>query len=207
MKVGILGAGGVGATLGRALAKAGHEVVYGVRAPGADKHEGLLGHATVKSVRDAVAATSAVILATPWSAAEPAVTEAGDFENKPLLDATNPIGPGFVLTHGLTSSGAEQVSRWAKNARVVKAFNSTGLENMANPSYGEARAAMFVCGDDDHACAIACDLASCLGFEAIRVGTLSKARVLEPVAMLWIQLALEKGNGRNIAFGVLRRHT
>lgn len=112
---------------------------------------------------------------------------------------------GFELTHGHTDSGAEQVARWATNAKVVKVFNTTGHENMADPTYGAARAAMFVCGDDDGACASALGLARELGFDALRVGGLSKARVLEPAAMLWVNLALVLGNGRGVAFGLLRR--
>ena len=107
-------------------------------------------------------------------------------------------------SHAHTDSGGEQVARWAKNAKVVKAFNTTGLENMADPKYGNARAAMFVCGDDEGACAVAAQLARDLGFEAVRTGGLSGARVLEPVAMLWISLAMS-GKTRGIAFGLLRR--
>jgi 8-hydroxy-5-deazaflavin:NADPH oxidoreductase len=205
VKVGIIGAGGVGSALGLALARAGHGVEYGVRQPAAAKHEPLRGHASVTSVAAAVSAAEVVILATPWAATEAALAGAGDLAGKPLLDATNPIGPGFALTHGLTDSGAEQVARWATTARVVKVFNSTGFENLASPVYPGARAVMFVCGDDAPACAIACELATDLGFEAVRVGALSKARLIEPVAMLWIQLAMVLGNGRNIAFGILRR--
>jgi 8-hydroxy-5-deazaflavin:NADPH oxidoreductase len=200
MNVAVIGAGKVGTTLGGGLAKAGHRVVYGVRDP--SKKD--LGGAAVASVRAAVEGAEAVILATPWDGAKDALEAAGDFGGKPLLDATNPIGPGFTLVLAQTDSGGEQVARWAKNARVVKAFNTTGLENMADPKYGSARAAMFVCGDDAGACEVALGLARDLGFDAVRTGGLSGARVLEPVAMLWISLAMG-GKNRNIAFGLLRR--
>jgi predicted dinucleotide-binding enzyme len=206
MKVAILGAGNVGRTLGTGLAAAGHEILYAVREPDAPKNAALAGERSrALPVRDAVAAADVVVLATPWSATEAALASAGDFGGKPLLDATNPIGPGFVLTHGHTDSGGEQVQRWAPSAKVVKAFNTTGLENMADPRYGDARAAMFVCGDDADACAVALRLAGELGFEAVRVGGLDRARVLEPAAVLWISLAMSPANGRNIAFGLLRR--
>lgn len=201
MNVAIIGAGKVGTTLGKGLGKAGHRVVYGVRDPSQPK---TVAPAEAASVRAAVEGAEAVILTTPFDGAQAALEAAGDFGGKPLLDATNPIGPGFKLLHAHTDSGGEQVARWAKNARVVKAFNTTGLENMADPSYGKARAAMFVCGDDEAACAVAAGLARDLGFEAVRTGGLSGARVLEPVAMLWITLAMG-GHGRNIAFGLLRR--
>jgi len=208
MRIGIIGAGNVGGTLGRGLAKAGHAIVYGVREPLEEEKHRELRHtnAEVRSVREAVTGAEAVILATPWNAAQAALAAAGDFDGKPLLDATNPIGPGFALTHGHTDSGAEQVARWATNAKVVKVFNTTGLENMADPQYGQARAAMFVCGDDDPACALALGLARELGFDALQVGGLSKARVLEPAGLLWINLALVLGNGRSVAFGLLRRN-
>lgn len=206
MRIGVIGAGNVGGALGRGLAKAGHEVIYGVR-DAADPKHAALRHANgdVASVREAVTRADAILLATPWSAAQAAVESAGDFEGKPLLDATNPIGPGFALTHGHTDSGAEQVARWAKNAKVVKVFNTTGVENMMDPKYGDARAAMFVCGDDEAASSTAVALARDLGFEAIRVGGLVKARLLEPAAMLWINLAIVLGNGRNVAIGVVKR--
>ena len=200
MNVAIIGAGKVGTALGGGLAKAGHRVVYGVRDPSRKD----LGGAAAATVRAAVEGAEAVILATPWDGAKDALEAAGDFGGKPLLDATNPIGPGFKLVLAHTDSGGEQVARWAKNAKVVMAFNTTGLENMADPKYGAARAAMFVCGDDPGACEVAAGLARDLGFEAVRTGGLSGARVLEPVAMLWISLAMS-GKNRNVAFGLLRR--
>jgi predicted dinucleotide-binding enzyme len=196
MKIAIIGAGQVGGALGGGLARAGHEVVYGVRrGEGGDR----------LPVRDAVAAAEVVILATPWGGVKDALAAAGDLGGKPLLDATNPIGPGLTLTHGHGDSGGEQVARWARNARVVKVFNTTGFENMNDPRYGAARAVMFVAGDDAAACELAAGLARDLGFEAIAAGGLEQARLLEPLAMLWIRLALVLGHGRNMAFGLLRR--
>lgn len=145
------------------------------------------------------------MLATPWSAVPDAVRAAGDFGGKPLIDVTNPIGPGFALTLGHTGSGAEEVARLARNARVVKAFNTTGLENMANPAFGERRVVMPVAGDDPSAVDVAAKLASDIGFESVGLKGLARARELEPLAMLWIKLALQWGLGRNIAFGISRR--
>jgi 8-hydroxy-5-deazaflavin:NADPH oxidoreductase len=205
MIIGVIGAGRVGGTLGRGLARAGHSVVYGLRNP-EQPREGLDHPGTrVASVRDAVAAADVLVLATPWAATEAALAAAGDLGGRPLLDATNPLGPGMVLTHGHTDSGAEQVQRWAPSARVVKVFNTTGMENMANPSFGEHRALMLACGDDDAAVAIAVGLATDLGFEALPFGPLRNARLLEPMGRAWIELALVRGAGRGVAFGLLRR--
>lgn len=205
-KIAIIGAGNVGLTLGHGLAAAGHDVTWAVRDPGALKYdETRAAGARFDVIRAAVEASEVALLATPWAAAQAAVEAAGDFGGRPLLDATNPIGPGFGLTHGHTDSGAEQVARWAKNAKVVKVFNTTGVENMAQPRYGDARAAMCLCGDDEAARALAAGLAADLGFEPLDAGPLANARLLEPAALLWIDLALRRGQGRGFAFGVLRR--
>jgi len=205
MNIAIIGAGRVGSTLGERLVALGHEVTYGVRHPKDAKYEALAsGGANVRGIREAVATAEIAILATPWNAAEAALASAGDFAGKPLLDATNPIGPGLSLTHGHGDSGGEQVQRWAKSARVVKVFNTTGVENLQNPSYPAGALAMFLCGDDADACRIAESLVGTLGFEAVVVGELSRCRWLEPMAMIWIQLAVRTGN-RNFGFGMFRR--
>lgn len=206
MHIAILGAGRVGGTLGRRLADAGHTVTYGLRSE-LDALPEELHHSRASGASVATAAQQAevVILTTPWAAAEEVIGAAGDLAGKPLLDVTNPIGPGMALTHGHTDSGAEQVQRWAPSARVVKVFNTTGVENMADPRFGDHRALMLACGDDAQAVGIAVQLATDVGFEALPFGPLRNARLLEPFGRAWIELALVRGQGRSFAFGLLRR--
>ena len=64
---------------------------------------------------------------------------------------------------------------------------------------------MFYCGDDVKAKDTAAVLASDLGFEPVDAGPLRQARLLEPLALLWITLALKQGLGPNIAFKLMRR--
>ena len=205
MQIAIIGAGNVGRALGRGFARAGHGLIYGVRDPKAEKYaEPPVPGAAVMSVKAAGAAGDVVILATPWAGTQSAVEALGDLGGRPLLDATNPIGPGFALTLGHTDSGGEQVARWATGARVVKVFNTIGADNMTAPDYGAQRAFMPVSGDDPAACAVAVELAEGLGFEALHIGGLATARRTEPLAMLWIGLAMGQKD-RTIAFGLLRR--
>lgn len=109
------------------------------------------------------------------------------------------------LSIGLDSSAGEQVQAWAPAAHVVKIFNTTGADNMQDPDYAGQAATMFYCGDSEGAKEIAGSLAADLGFEPVDVGPLSQARVLEPLAMLWISMAMRYGFGRDIAFKLLRR--
>ncbi len=203
MKIAILGAGRVGGTLGTGWAAAGHDITFGVRKPSDPKYAGLVGPAT--AVGEAVRDADVVVLATPWAAARSALEEAGDLGGKPLVDATNPIGPGFSLTHGHDDSGAEQIARWAINAKVVKAFNSTGVENMREPVFPAGPSVMFVCGDDETATETVRGLAKTLGFDAISLGPLRHARELEPYALIWIRMAMQLGHGRDFAFARVRR--
>ncbi len=200
MLITIIGAGKVGTTLGERFRDAGHDVAYGVRAPDDPKHAGL----PVASIQHAAAAADVVILTTSWAGAQDALRAAGDLAGKILIDATNPIGPGMVLTHGTTDSGAEQVARWAPGARVVKAFNSVGREVMANPRFGEARSVLFLCGDDAAARATVSQLARDLGFEPLDIGPLARARFIEPAALVWILAASGVGT-REFSWGLLRR--
>jgi predicted dinucleotide-binding enzyme len=202
MRIAIIGAGQVGTTLGQSWTRAGHQVVYGVRDPSAAKPQ---AGASVDSVRGAASVGDAVVLVTPWPAVADALAAAGDLGGKPLIDVTNPIGPGFALAHGHTTSGAEHVASLARNARVVKAFHSTGFENMGNPRYGERRLMMPIAGDDPGAVDLAARLATDLGFEVVKLAPLTRARDLEPLAMLWIKLALQWGQGRGVGFAIMRR--
>ncbi|MEO6829117.1 MAG: hypothetical protein ABI164_04855 [Acidobacteriaceae bacterium] len=87
----------------------------------------------------------------------------------------------------------------------MKALNSVGYTSMENPAFGAERATLFYCGDDPAAKNTVKALIEELGFEALDTGPLKQARVLEPLAMLWVSLAFTQGYGPEIAFKLLRR--
>lgn len=208
MSISLIGAGNVGMALGSAFTQRGENVVFGV--PDPEKYRASIAalgpRASVVTPADAIVASDVIILAVPYSATVAIGQSTPDWQGKILVDATNPLAPGLNgLTVGTTTSGAEELSKVAHGARVVKAFNTTGAENMENTAYPGGAPVMPVCGDDAEARQRVVALATLIGFDAIDMGPLMTARYLEPFAMTWIHLALKQGHGRRFAFGMLRR--
>jgi hypothetical protein len=208
MNVSLIGAGNVGMALSRALVRAGQPVVLGVPEPpryqAAVDALGTLARLT--DTDSAIAAGDVVILAVPYAAALALAEARPDWQGKVLVDATNPIAPGFAgLSVGTTTSGAEQIAARARGARVVKAFNTTGAENMGDARYPQGRPMMPVAGDDAAARQQVLALATLIGLDAVDMGPLAAARYLEPLAMTWIHLAIKQGAGRGFAFARIQR--
>ncbi|HTM41770.1 MAG TPA: NADPH-dependent F420 reductase [Terriglobales bacterium] len=209
MKIAVLGAGNVGGALGKLWAGRGHEVRFGVPDPGSEKVKTLLastgGKAQAGSNREAAAAGEVVVLSVPWPAAEQAIRDCGDLKSKVVIDCTNPLRPDFTgLALGTTTSAAEQVAAWS-GAKVVKAFNTIGAGNYGKAEFAGTRADGFYCGDDAAAKDKVKPLIADIGLNPVDVGPLRNARLLEPLAMLWIDLAINQKWGPNHAFKLLRR--
>lgn len=205
MRVCLVGAGAVGAGVGLALLAAGHHVCWAVR--DLAKPRDSLPRDRLLPVADAARDADAIILATPWPEAEQALRSLGDLAGRVLIDATNPLtfaDGDLHLAMGFDRSGAEQVAAWAPGALVVKTLNQTGAENMANAGRFGKPTAMFVAGDDAAAKAVASTLVTDIGFEALDAGPLRNARLIEPLAMLWIDRTLHRGGGRDFAFTLAR---
>jgi hypothetical protein len=76
---------------------------------------------------------------------------------------------------------------------------------MADSRFGAGKLVMLVAGDDPEAKTTVMSLANDLGFEPVDAGPLAMSRYLEPMAMVWIKLALVQKLGRNFGFALLRR--
>lgn len=208
MSISIIGAGNVGLSLGKAFTSRGEPVAFGV--PDSSKYAQAVASlgalATIGSVEAAIETSDLVILAVPYTAALSLARSRSDWMGKILVDATNPLAAGLAgLSLGTTTSGAETIAHAAHGARVVKAFNTTGAENMADAHYAQGTPFMPVCGDDAQARTRVLALATLIGFDAVDCGDLSAARYLEPFAMTWIHMALKLGMGRRFAFARLHR--
>jgi 8-hydroxy-5-deazaflavin:NADPH oxidoreductase len=213
MRLAIIGAGNVGGTLGTAWAqKVGHEIFFGVRNPTSDQTQAVVrrlgGKAQAGTPAQAAAFAEFIVLTTPWNAAEAAIRSMGDLSRKIILDAMNPLamGPdGLTLEIGHSISAGEKVQAWATGASVFKTLNTTGFGNMADPVFRGIKSVMFVAGDDTANKPRVTELVAALGFEVVDAGPLRNARLLEAHAMLWIELAIKRGLGRDWAFAIVRR--
>jgi 8-hydroxy-5-deazaflavin:NADPH oxidoreductase len=203
MKIAIIGTGNVGGTLATAWAKAGHQILLGVRDTANFKGDGLLENAntSVLTIEEAVKMADAVLVATPPQFAESLALAFGDVPGKVIIDSTN-----AVLTKPENYPTAYHAFEALTKAEVVKCFNSTGFENMKNPNYGHVRLDMFMAGSSPKAKAVATQLSQDAGFEnCYDFGGSDRVELLEKFALSWINLAIMQGMGRDLGFKLVRR--
>lgn len=205
MKIAIIGSGNVGGTLAQKWADKGHSVILGVRDLHQFKGQALTNHSniSVENIQDAVKEAEVIVLATPAIHTVDIVKSLGDTSGKVIIDTMNIVmgrGPeGFKTT-------SEAILANTQSRDVVKCFNTTGFNNMANPDYGIAVLDMFVAGDSEKGKATAIQLAKDAGFaECYDIGGNDKFELMEQFAWFWINLAMFKGQGREIGFKLLKR--
>lgn len=209
MKIGIVGAGTMGAALARNLARVGHQVVLGSRRPRQTGHANSASdNVRFVSYKEAVQFGDVIMLTTLWADTQDAIAASRPFDGKVLIDCTNPESDDAMsLVLSNTTSGGEEVAKWAADASVVKAFNHVYAEIIdERPRFGAEIGTAFYCGDDDAAKSLVAGLARDLGLDPVDAGPLKNARYLEPLAQLMVQLvrALEMGPA-NVAIKLLRR--
>jgi NADPH-dependent F420 reductase len=208
MKIGIIGAGDVGGTLGNRWTQRKHEIMFGVRNLQSQNVQKLIqGDQNLKfgDIREAVAFGDVIVFAIPWTSVEETIRKAGNLSGKILIDPTNPLTPDLKGLALNDTSVAEKIANLANTSKVVKAFNTIGTKTLNNLTFDSYRADLFMCGDDTRAKRVVEELATDIGFDVVDVGPLVNARMLEHLALLWIELAFRQKLGPNIAFKLLRR--
>jgi len=194
MRVGILGSGVVGQTLGGGFIKHGHEVMLGTREPSkladwARRNPG----AQIGSFAEAAQFGELVVLAVKGTVAADALRLAGaeNLTGKTVIDATNPIADAppvnGVLPFFTTfdDSLMESLQREFPNPRFVKAFNSVGSALMVNPQLENGPPTMFICGNDEAAKQTVGEILDQFGWQTEDMGKIEAARAIEPLCILW----------------------
>lgn len=189
----VVGAGRVGTALGGNLLELGHDVRYAVRDVAGSR---VPVGATAIPVGKAGAGSGLTILAVPFSTIADVVPRLGLSHGQVLVDATNPFG---ATTNGHPSGAAAVVAAAGEGVVVVKAFNVLGAEHMASPALpGGHRPVLPVASNDPSARREVAELASAMGFDALEVGGLEAATVMEEAARYWGLLAFGGGRGREV---------
>lgn len=210
-QVGILGSGDVARTLAKGFKAHGYTVKIGSRT--ADKVAGFAAEAGIGAgtFQDVAAWADTVVLAVKGSAALAMVQGlASALAGKVVLDATNPIADAppedgvLKFFTGPNESLMEQLQAAAPAARFVKAFSCVGNALMVNPVLkGDAKSAMFICGDDEPAKAAVSALCERFGHDVWDLGTAKAARGIEPLCIVWCLPGFRQNDWKH-AFAMLR---
>ncbi len=198
VKITILGAGNVGGALGAAFRRVGHEVVFGVRDPDSDKTRAAMAASPgsrAESVASAMNDADVIVFALRWDAVPPTIAELPSLSGRIVIDAMNRLFGGDP-----TRSTTDDLTDLLPGAKLAKAFNTIGFENLSAAHERKTPAAMFVAGDDSDAKEAAMSLAREIGFEPYDAGPLANAKPLEEMVRVW--LALAQGKSRRIGFAI-----
>jgi len=209
MKIGIIGSGVVGQTLGAKLVERGEDVVLGTRSPGSMDDKRGFGQslddwlkaagskARVGTFADAAAHGEVVINATSGTVSLEALRLAGEqnLRGKILIDVSNPLdfskGMPPTLTVCNTDSTGEQIQRAFPAAKVVKTLNTTNVQVMVDPaSVAGGDHDLFVSGNDPEAKARVTELLrQWLGWRTvIDLGDITTSRGVEMLLPVWLRL-------------------
>ena len=184
MRIGIVGTGPVGKTLGTIWARAGHEVAFGSRDPHRAA-EAATGLASARgTTQEQAASFGEVVLWTPRGVMP---ADLDMLAGKIVIDPNNrepgPSG-GYATPRPVGPSFAEQLQVAAPRARVVKAFNTVVMRLLREDPerLRAAGAQVFLAGDDAEAKAVAAALAAEAGLGAVDLGGLEAAWMAEVLA-------------------------
>ncbi len=195
MKVGILGSGIVGQTLGSGFIKYGHQVKIGTSNPNKlnDWIKSAGTNASVGSFADAASFGEIIVLAVKGTAAISVLEKAGskNLADKTIIDATNPIEevpPVNGVLKFFTDQNyslMEQLQNNYPDSNFVKAFSCVGSALMVNPDFGGQKPTMFIAGNNDDSKNAVKKILDTFGWEVEDMGKAEAARAIEPLCILW----------------------
>jgi len=204
MKIGVLGTGGVGSTIGSALVTLGHDVMMGSRSTANAKAVAWAasagGRATHGNFADAARHGEILFNCTSGGGSLPALEAAGaaNLRGKILVDVANPLdfsrGMPPSLTHNGSDSLAEQIQRACPDTKVVKALNTINAKVMVDPGRLRGAHDLFICGNDADAKSRVTDVLRGFGWKSVvDLGDLTRARGMEAYVLMWVAMMLAGG--------------
>jgi predicted dinucleotide-binding enzyme len=193
MKIGIIGSGNLGGTLGTLWVKSGHPVLFSSRHPEELKKlvDSLGPLARAGTVREALAFGDVIFIAVPYAAYPQIGKEyAQELKGKIVIDAGNavPARDGEIAKEARENGIGMTSAKYLAGARIVRAFNTLNYRRLASASNRpEGRIGIPMAGDDKDALAIASSLVRDAGFDPVIIGPLERARDFAQGAPLYGQ--------------------
>lgn len=184
-KIGIIGSGRIGGTLGELWAKAGNQVMFSDIKPETAKAEAEAAgpNATTGTAREAAAFGDAVLISIPFNALPQVGKDLADvLKGKIVLDTSNPYPnrDGDMAIAAKEKGMGIASAEYLPGVRLVRAFNSVNFMKLRSES-GRAgdKVAIPLAADDKDALAMAEKLVRDAGFEPLVVGGLAKAKIFD----------------------------
>jgi len=146
-----------------------------------------------------------VVLAVYYPDAREAVEQSADqLAGRTVVDITNPVNETFdALVVPLDSSATQELAQLAPGANLVKAFNTTFAPTLRGGEVAGQPLDVLIAGDDDGAKEQVATLARDGGLNPIDAGPLGRARELEALGLLHMQLQQPLGTGFQSAVKIL----
>ena len=185
LKIGIVGSGRVGGTLGGVWAKAGHQVMFSSRNIAHDRELAARvgANARAGTPREAVAFGEVVLVSVPYGALPDVGKEVGELlKGKVVIDTCNPFPSrdGEIAEWARKKGAGLASAELLPGARLVRAFNAVSWVRMGAVHEEPGRVGMPIAGDDARALEVASRLVRDIGFEPVLVGGLAMGRFLMP---------------------------
>ena len=185
LKIGTIGSGNVGGTLGRIWAKAGHEVMFSSLDLEQDKKlaASIGPNARAGTPKAAAAFGEVVLVSVPYKALPDVGKEVGSLlKGKIVIDTCNPFPSrdGEIATWAREKGAGVASAELLPGARLVRAFNAVSWLQMADASKSSQRMAMPMASDDAQAVQVVSELVREVGYEPVLIGPLAMGRHLMP---------------------------
>ncbi len=184
-RIGIVGSGRIGGTLGRIWAGAGHSVMFSSLELDHDKKLAaeVGANASAGTPRQAAAFGDVLLIAVPYHALPSVGKDLGALlKGKVVIDASNPIASrdGEIVKWAEEKGAGLASAELLPGARIVRAFNAVGYSRLPVAAGRQPRFGMPIAGDDPKAIAIASGLIRDVGYEPVLIGPLAMGRHLVP---------------------------
>lgn len=216
MKIGALGTGQVGNTIGSKLIELGHQVMMGSRKVNNEKAiewaQKNGQNASQGTFEDAARFGQLIFLCTQGAITLQLIkqTDPTCFTGKTIIDLTNPLDfsqgvpPSLIPIFSNTTSLGEEIQKALPKANIVKTLNNVSHFVMVNPKRTNGDPTMFISGNSPEAKEEAIALLKEFGWtDIIDLGDISTARGTEMMLPIWLRIWATTSNG-NFAFKVIR---